>query len=124
MLMVLVAFIAFAFQSCSKSEDNVTHNISWKLYIQDQGDMSDELKTQLENEFAGTSSATYANDEGAKTGTEVVAKQIRQRVGEIMYNDKSAVFTVSVVTTRVSDNKQVCKWDVIYDKGVITMQQY
>ena len=112
------SFIAFAMQSC-KSDNNVTHNMSWSLEFQDKGHITDEQKKELEESFVGTLSGDYPNDETAEKGTEVVAEQAAVRAIVIMGNDRTAVFTITVTTTRVSDSKQICIYEVEYAKGSV-----
>ena len=67
-------------QSC-KSDNNVTHNMSWSLEIQDKGNnMTDVQKQELEESSVGTLSGDYPNDEEAEKGTEVLGNQAAVRV--------------------------------------------
>lgn len=118
-MLMLVAFIAFAMQSC-KSDNNVTHNMSWSLEIQDKGNnMTDVQKQELEESSVGTLSGDYPNDEEAVKGTEVVGKQAAVRTMTIIKNDPSVVFTITVITARVTDNKKICMYEVEYTKGSV-----
>ena len=125
-LMVLVAFIAFAMQSCkSDNNDNsMAYKFSWRINIQEKGDLTDEQKAELENSFVGSETSEYQSDEMAEYGNEVVAKQIASRAKLVMGNNMTVKFTMTIITTRVFDNHQISMWDVIYDKGVVTLYKY
>ena len=36
----------------------------------------------------------------------------------------SAKFTITIITTNLSNNKQVCKWEIYYDNGSVSSKKF
>lgn len=121
-LMVLAAFMALAMQSCSKNTGNddwMTCRISWSTSVQDKGNLSDEQVEELENSLAGSETKQYESVKMAESGIELVANQLMSTIRLAMGQNPTVTLTVTIITTRLSDNQEICKWDIIYDKGNI-----
>ena len=70
MAMVLVAFVAFTLQSCSKGNDGIPYNLSASLVIQENGRLTDEQKKIYEETYNVSPTINYSSDEEAEKGTE------------------------------------------------------
>ncbi len=121
-LMVLAAFMALAMQSCSKNTGNddwMTCRISWSTSVQDKGNLSDEQVEELENSLAGSETKQYESVKMAESGIELVANQLMSTIRLAMGQNPTVTLTVTIIITRLSDNQEICKWVIIYDKGNI-----
>lgn len=120
MAMVLVAFVAFTLQSCSKGNDGMPYNLSASLVIQDSGRLTDEQKKSYEEIYNVSHTIYYSNDEEAEKGAkEFVGKGAANIQAKIRTDtgDASFVFVYAVTTTRASDNKQICVYEVEYNRS-------
>ena len=97
--------------------------------LQQQGEIPDAKIEEIKKTFAETnkdSEFTFLTDQMAESRTQMLvqtyAGNLQQLANEVGTN--SAVFTVTITTTNLKTKKQVCKWDVIWDKGSISTKKY
>lgn len=120
MTMVLVAFVAFTLQSCSKGNDGIPYNLSASLVIQENGRLTDEQKKIYEETYNVSPTINYSNDEVAEKGTEEFVGRGAANIQAKIKNetgDANFVFVYTVTTTRLSDNKQICVYEVEYNRS-------
>ena len=127
--MVLVALMAFAVQSCSKSEttidlDGDTYRMSTSMTIQEKGQMTDAEAALLEQQFDSSQTGQYITDKSAADKTAEIVDSYAITVATKMAGDKTVKFTVTIVTVNMRTNSEVCRWDVVYDKGNVTKRKY
>ncbi len=133
MATVLVALMAFAVQSCgSDDKDDLSsspYEIIATFNLQQQGEFTNADIEKIKKTFAETnkdSEFTFLTDQMAESRTQMLvqtyAGNLQQLANEVGTN--SAVFTVTITTTNLKTKKQVCKWDVIWDKGSISTKKY
>ena len=133
MATVLVALMAFAVQSCgSDDKDDLSsspYEIIATFNLQQQGEFTNADIEKIKKTFAETnkdSEFTFLTDQMAESRTQMLvqtyAGNLQQLANEAGSN--SAVFTVTITTTNLKTKKQVCKWDVIWDKGSISTKKY
>lgn len=126
--MVLVALMAFTVQSCSKSDDkpdtgSAEYKLAYSISFQDQGDMTDAQVKALQDNFNKEQVGTMISDKQAESQTDALVDNLAKRAKEIMGNEK-VKFTITVITTKVSNGAQICKWDIVYDNGSVSTRKY
>ena len=128
MAMVLVAFVAFTLQSCSKGNDGIPYNLSASLVIQENGRLTDEQKKIYEETYNVSPTINYSSDEEAEKGTEEFVGRGAANIQAKIKNetgDANFVFVYTVTTTRLSDNKQIfsCLFIQLQQLGSLTISK-
>ena len=129
MVVVLVALMAFAVQSCGsddKTQDlsGDTYRLSSTMAFQDKGQLTPAAVALLEQAFVTSVTGQYITDKSAADKTKEIVNEYAANVGVQMKGDKTVTFTLTVVTTNLRTNTQVCKWDIVYDKGDVSTKKY
>ena len=118
---VLVAFMAMAVQSCGSDKDDSTHNLTVKLTVDKQGELTDAMVQKLEKDSNKSENANYGSDELAADATELAAKtlaaQFESLTGASALN--TAIFTVRITCKNIKNNRVVADWLVTWDKGEV-----
>ena len=133
MATVLVALMAFAVQSCgSDDKDDLSsspYEIIGTFSLQQQGEFSDADIEKMKNSFAEEnkdSEYTFLTDQMAESRTQTLVQAYAGYLQQLAKASptNTAVFTVTITTTNLKTKKQVCKWDVVWDKGSISTKKY
>jgi hypothetical protein len=128
MAVVLVALMVFAVQSCG-SDDKTdlsgdTYRMSTSMVFQDKGQLPADIAATLEKAFVASETGQYITDKSAADKTAELVKSYAAQMPAMMQGDKTVKFTVTVVTTNLRTNKEVCRWDIVYDKGSVSTKKY
>ena len=70
--------------------------------------LSSEFPTLLENALP---MVRHTKDELAAMGFELMG-------------DEPMKFTITLITTNLNNNKQVCKWEIYYDNGSVSSKKF
>lgn len=129
MAVVLVALMAFAVQSCGSDDKTPdlsgdTYKLTTSMTFQDKGQLTDAEAAALQQAFVKTETGQYITDKSAADKTKEIVDVMAANIEVQMKGDTSVAFTVTVITTNMNTNKQVCKWDIVYDKGTTTTKKY
>ena len=129
MATVLVALMAFAVQSCgSDDKDDLSsspYEIVGAFNVQQKGELTDTDIATLKEKFAQSVTGTYMTDQMAESTTDKVAQDYISSLKEIAGTGEStAVFTITITTTNLKTKKQVCKWDIEWNKGSVSGKKY
>ncbi|MBQ2209268.1 MAG: hypothetical protein II404_04815 [Prevotella sp.] len=129
MAVVLVALMAFAVQSCGSDDKTPdlsgdTYKLTTSMTFQDKGQLTDAEAAVLQQAFVKTETGQYITDKSAADKTKEIVDVMAANIEVQMKGDTSVAFTVTVITTNMNTNKQVCKWDIVYDKGTTTTKKY
>ena len=129
MATVLVALMAFAVQSCgSDDKDDLSsspYEIIGAFNVQQKGELSDTEIATLKEKFAQSVTGTYMTDQMAESTTDQLVQKYIASLKEIAgTGESSAVFTITITTTNLKTKKQVCKWDIEWNKGSVSGKKY
>lgn len=129
MVVVLVALMAFAVQSCGSDDttpdlSGSTYQMSTSMAFQDRGELTAAEAATLEQAFVKTETGKYITDKSAADKTKEIVNEYAANVGVQMKGDKTVTFTLTFVTTNLRTNTQICKWDIVYDKGNVSTKKY
>ena len=129
MATVLVALMAFAVQSCgSDDKDDLSsspYEIIGAFNVQQKGELSDTEIATLKEKFAQSVTGTYMTDQMAESTTDQLVQKYIASLKEIAGTGEStAVFTITITTTNLKTKKQVCKWDIEWNKGSVSGKKY
>ena len=129
MAVVLVALMAFAVQSCGSDDKTPdlsgdTYRLSTSMTFQDKGQLTDATAAALQQAFVRSETGQYITDKSAADKTKEIVDVMAASIAVEMKDDKTVAFTVTVITTNMRTNKEVCKWDIVYDKGNVTTKKY
>lgn len=118
---VLVAFMAMAVQSCGSDKDDSTHNLTVKLTVDKQGELTDAMVQKLEKDCNKSENANYGSDELAAEATELAAKKLAAEFESLTGADalNTATFTVRITCKNIKNNRVVADWLVTWDKGEV-----
>ena len=129
MATVLVALMAFAVQSCgSDDKDDLSsspYEIAGAFNLQQKGNLDDKDVATLKEKFANPATVTCITDQMAESTTDKVVQGYIASLKEIAGTGEStAVFTITITTTNLKTKKQVCKWDIEWNKGSVSSKKY
>ena len=129
MATVLVALMAFAVQSCgSDDKDDLSsspYEIVGAFNVQQKGELTDTDIATLKEKFAQSVTGTYMTDQMAESTTDQLVQKYIASLKEIAGTGEStAVFTITITTTNLKTKKQVCKWDIEWNKGSVSSKKY
>ena len=129
MAVVLVALMAFAVQSCGSDDKTPdlsgdTYKLTTSMTFQDKGQLTDAEAAALQQAFVSSETGQYITDKSAADKTKEIVSTMAANVEAQMKGDKTVAFTVTIITTNMSNQKQVCKWDIVYDKGNVSTKKY
>jgi hypothetical protein len=129
MATVLVALMAFAVQSCgSDDKDDLSsspYEITGAVNIQQKGELADTDIATLKEKFAQSVTGTYMTDQMAESTTDQIVQKYIANLRELAGTGEStAVFTITITTTNLKTKKQVCKWDIEWNKGSVSGKKY
>lgn len=129
MATVLVALMAFAVQSCSSDDkDDLSsspYEITGAVNIQQKGELTDTDIATLKEKFAQSVTGTYMTDQMAESTTDQIVQKYIANLRELAGTGEStAVFTITITTTNLKTKKQVCKWDIEWNKGSVSGKKY
>ena len=128
MATVLVALMAFAVQSCgSDDKDDLSsspYEITGAVNIQQKGDLTDTDIATLKEKFAQSVTGTYMTDQMAESTTDQLVQKYIANLRELDSSKSTAVFTITITTINLKTNKQVCKWDIEWNKGSVSGKKY
>jgi acid stress-induced BolA-like protein IbaG/YrbA len=94
------------------------------MAFQDKGQLTPAAVALLEQAFVTSVTGQYITDKSAADKTKEIVNEYAANMGVQMKGDKTVTFTITVVTTNLRTNTQVCKWDIIYDKGTVSTKKY
>jgi hypothetical protein len=98
--------------------------MSTSMTIQEKGQMTDAEAALLEQQFDSSQTGQYITDKSAADKTAEIVDSYAKTVATKMAGDKTVKFTVTIVTVNMRTNSEVCRWDVVYDKGNVTTRKY
>ena len=129
MATVLVALMAFAVQSCgSDDKDDLSsspYEIVGAFNVQQKGELTDTDIASLKEKFAQSVTGTYMTDQMAESTTDQLVQKYIANLRELAGTGEStAVFTITITTTNLKTKKQVCKWDIEWNKGSVSGKKY
>ena len=129
MATVLVALMAFAVQSCgSDDKDDLSsspYEIVGAFNVQQKGEFTDTDIATLKEKFAQSVTGTYMTDQMAESTTDQIVQKYIANLRELAGTGEStAVFTITITTTNLKTKKQVCKWDIEWNKGSVSGKKY
>lgn len=129
MVVVLVVLMTFAVQSCGSDDttpdlSGSTYQMSTSMAFQDRGELTAAEAATLEQAFVKTETGKYITDKSAADKTKEIVDIMAANIEVQMKGDKTVAFTVTIITTNMSNQKQVCKWDIVYDKGNVSTKKY
>ena len=129
MATVLVALMAFAVQSCgSDDKDDLSsspYEIVGAFNVQQKGELTDTDIASLKEKFAQSVTGTYMTDQMAESTTDQIVQKYIANLRELAGKGEStAVFTITITTTNLKTKKQVCKWDIEWNKGSVSGKKY
>ena len=129
MATVLVALMAFAVQSCgSDDKDDLSsspYEIVGVFNVQQKGELTDTDIATLKEKFAQSVTGTYMTDQMAESTTDQIVQKYIANLRELAGTGEStAVFTITITTTNLKTKKQVCKWDIEWNKGSVYGKKY
>lgn len=128
MATVLVALMAFAVQSCgSDDKDDLSsspYEITGAVNIQQKGELTDTDIATLKEKFAQSVTGTYMTDQMAESTTDQIVQKYIANLRELDSSKSTAVFTITITTTNLKTKKQVCKWDIEWNKGSVSGKKY
>ncbi len=129
MATVLVALMAFAVQSCgSDDKDDLSsspYEIVGAFNVQQKGELTDTDIATLKEKFAQSVTGTYMTDQMAESTTDQIVQKYIANLRELAGTGEStAVFTITITTTNLKTKKQVCKWDIEWNKGSVSGKKY
>ena len=120
MAVVLVALMAFAVQSCGsdKDDDSQQYKLDVSLTITDKGTLTDaECQAMIYSAAQMSQVADNGTDASAETATMRVAQGISESLVLNKETFGTAVFTYTLVCTKVSGGKQIVTYYVEFNKG-------
>ena len=129
MATLLVALMAFAVQSCgSDDKDDLSsspYEIVGAFNVQQKGELTDTDIATLKEKFAQSVTGTYMTDQMAESTTDQIVQKYIANLRELAGTGEStAVFTITITTTNLKTKKQVCKWDIEWNKGSVSGKKY
>ena len=129
MATVLVALMAFAVQSCGSDDKDDQSSSPYEIVrtfnLQQRGELKDQVIEEYKKEFDRSETATYMTDQMAESTTDQVVRKYISLLKEFAAVGKStAVFTITITTTNLKTKKQVCKWDIEWNKGSVSGKKY
>lgn len=121
--------MAFAVQSCgSDDKDDLSsspYEIVGAFNVQQKGEFTDTDIATLKEKFAQSVTGTYMTDQMAESTTDQIVQKYIASLREIAGTGEStAVFTITITTTNLKTKKQVCKWDIEWNKGSVSGKKY
>lgn len=121
--------MAFAVQSCgSDDKDDLSsspYEIVGAFNVQQKGELTDTDIATLKEKFAQSVTGTYMTDQMAESTTDQLVQKYIANLREIAGTGEStAVFTITITTTNLKTKKQVCKWDIEWNKGSVSGKKY
>ena len=127
--MMMVALMAFAVQSCgSDDKDDLSsspYEIVGAFNVQQKGELTDTDIATLKEKFAQSVTGTYMTDQMAESTTDQLVQKYIANLRELAGTGEStAVFTITITTTNLKTKKQVCKWDIEWNKGSVSGKKY
>ena len=129
MATVLVALMAFAVQSCGSDDKDDQRSSPYEIVrtfnLQQRGELKDQVIEEYKKEFDRSETATYMTDQMAESTTDQFVRKYISLLKEFAAVGKStAVFTITITTTNLKTKKQVCKWDIEWNKGSVSGKKY
>ena len=127
MAVVLVALMAFVVQSCGNDDkDDLTstmYKLTETLVFQDKGELTTEQAENFQKKYSSEQTAEFLTDKQAESQTDQIASQLSSSTKAEM-GDEPMKFTITLITTKLSNNKQVCKWEIYYDNGSVSSKKF
>ena len=120
--------MAFAVQSCgSDDKDDLSsspYEIVGAFNVQQKGELTDTDIATLKEKFAQSVTGTYMTDQMAESTTDQLVQKYIASLRELDSSKSTAVFTITITTTNLKTKKQVCKWDIEWNKGSVSGKKY
>jgi hypothetical protein len=128
MAVVLMALMTFAVQSCGNDDkdDNlgtVMYKMSRSLVFSDKGELTTEAAESFQKKYRSEETAEFLTDKQAESSTDQIASKLASST-KAELDGMSAKFTITIITTNLSNNKQVCKWEIYYDNGSVSSKKF
>jgi len=102
-----------------------TYEIVRTFNLQQRGELKDQVIEEYKKEFDRSETATYITDQMAESTTDQFVRKYISLLKEFAAVGKStAVFTITITTTNLKTKKQVCKWDIEWNKGSVSGKKY
>ena len=92
--------------------------------IQQKGELTDTDIATLKEKFAQSVTGTYMTDQMAESTTDQLVQKYIANLRELDSSKSTAVFTITITTTNLKTKKQVCKWDIEWNKGSVSGKKY
>ena len=129
MLMLLVACMGFAVQSCGSDDDKdkgTTYTLASTVDVKNKGSFSDAEIQALIELCTVSQTGEYISDAAAATATATVVERLytmlQVAVDNVDWTHEDCNIVFSFVTTNNSSKKVVSSWTITIHKG-ITKQQ-
>ena len=128
MAVVLVALMAFVVQSCGNDDKDVNltssmYKLTETLVFQDKGELTTEQADYFQKKYSSEQTAEFLTDKQAESQTDQIASQLVLSTKAEM-GDEPMKFTITLITTNLNNNRQVCKWEIYYDNGSVSSKKY
>lgn len=128
MAVVLVALMAFVVQSCGDDDKDVNltssmYKLTKTLVFQDKGELTTEQAENFQKKYSSEQTAEFLTDKQAESQTDQIASQLSSSTKAEM-GDEPMKFTITLITTNLKNNKQVCKWEIYYDNGSVSSKKF
>lgn len=128
MAVVLVALMAFVVQSCGNDDKDVDltssmYKMTKTLVFQDKGELTTEQVDNFQKKYSSEQTAEFLTDKQAESQTDQIASQLASSTKAEM-GDEPMKFTITLITTNLKNNKQICKWEIYYDNGSVSSKKF
>ena len=128
MAVVLVALMAFVVQSCGDDDKDVNltssmYKLTTTLVFQDKGELTTEQAENFQKKYSSEQTAEFLTDKQAESQTDQIAYKLASSTKAEM-GDEPMKFTITLITTNLNNNKQVCKWEIYYDNGSVSSKKF
>jgi hypothetical protein len=93
------------------------------LVFQDKGELTTEQVDNFQKKYSSEQTAEFLTDKQAESQTDQIASQLSSSTKAEM-GDEPMKFTITLITTNLKNNKQVCKWEIYYDNGSVSSKKF
>jgi len=128
MAVVFVALLTFAVQSCGNDDKDADlgtsmYKMTKSLVFLDKGELTTEEADYFQKKYSSELTAEFLTDKQAESSTDQTASKLASSTKAEM-DDLPVKFTITLITTKLSNNKQVCKWEIYYDNGSVSSKKF
>ncbi len=130
MLMLLVACMGFAVQSCGSDDDNkdfgTVYTLNSTVDVKAKGTLTDAEILEIKDAFTQSVTGEYISDAAAATAAAAIVDRfysmLQAQFANYDWSHEDCNIVFSIVTTNNSSKKVVSSWTITVYKG-ITKQQ-